>query len=218
MKQNDNGQSAAKPELWAIIDENNNYVVSTYGRVRRISTGKILKGGNHKRYITVALHSNGIRSDRYVHRLVAQAFIPNDNPEEKKYVNHLDHNIQNNHVENLEWCTSSENARHSYENGRRKEEYATIRKNVQRKMIEAVMRPVGQYDLQDNLIQEYESGAAASRATGISQSLINAVCRQEPGRKTAGGYKWKFQEGSTTKCEENPSLPAQDAETSDDIV
>ena len=189
MKQNDNGQSAAKPELWAIIDENNNYEVSTYGRVRRISTGKILKGGNHKRYITVALHSNGIRSDRYVHRLVAQAFIPNDNPEEKKYVNHLDHNIQNNHVENLEWCTSSENARHSYENGRRKEEYATIRKNVQRKMIEAVMRPVGQYDLQDNLIQEYESGAAASRATGISQSLINAVCRQEPGRKTAGGYK-----------------------------
>ena len=101
MKQNDNGQSAAKPELWAIIDENNNYEVSTYGRVRRISTGKILKGGNHKRYITVALHSNGIRSDRYVHRLVAQAFIPNDNPEEKKYVNHLDHNIQNNYVENL---------------------------------------------------------------------------------------------------------------------
>ena len=78
------------------------------------------------------------------------------------------------------------------------EEYATTRKNVQRKMIEAVMRPVGQYDLQDNLIQEYESGAAASRATGISQSLINAVCHQEPGRKTAGGYKWKFQEGSTT--------------------
>ena len=117
MKQNDNGQSAAKPELWAIIDENNNYEVSTYGRVRRISTGKILKGGNHKRYITVALHSNGIRSDRYVHRLVAQAFIPNDNPEEKKYVNHLDHNIQNNYVENLEWCTPSENIMHGWKNG-----------------------------------------------------------------------------------------------------
>ena len=85
-------------------------------------------------------------------------------------------------------------------------------------MTEAVMRTVGQYDLQDNIIREYERGAASSRATSISQSLINAVCHQEPGRKTAGGYKWKFQEGSTTKSKGNPSLPAQDAETSDDIV
>lgn len=120
MKQNENGQSAAKLE-WRVIDEVPVYEVSNNGLVRRIKTGRILKFCNRKRYYTVALHNNGIRKDRYVHRLVALAFLPN--PKKLRYVNHKDHNIHNNNIENLEWCSSSENARHSYENDRRKEEY-----------------------------------------------------------------------------------------------
>lgn len=213
MKQNENGQSASKLE-WKIIEENTNYAVSNSGQIKNLRTGRMLKYGNKKRYYTVALHSDGLRKDRYVHRLVASAFIPN--PNNLRYVNHKDHNIHNNNVENLEWCTSSENARHSYENGRRKEEYLTIRKNIQQIMTDASKKEVGQYDLENKLINVYESIAEASRKTGINNRSISLVCNNK--RKTAGNFIWKFLKGSTTKSEENPSSPAQDAETSDDIV
>ena len=60
------------------------------------------KNGKHKKY--------------FVHRLVAKAFIPN--PDGKPIVNHIDCNIKNNSVENLEWCTQSENIQYSYNLGR----------------------------------------------------------------------------------------------------
>lgn len=213
MKQSENGQSATKLE-WRIIEECPVYVVSNTGLVKNTRTGRILKYGNKKRYYTVALHENGIRKDRYVHRLVALAFLPN--PNNLGYVNHKDHNIHNNEVSNLEWCTSSENARHSYENGRRTEEYQTIRKHVQEQIVNSTKKRVKQYDLQNNLIAIYESGAEASRQTGVNSKGISLVCLGK--RKTAGGFIWRFQEGSTTTCEENPSSTAQDTETSDDIV
>lgn len=62
-------------------------------------------------YLMVSLQKDGKRSPRYVHRLVAEAFV--DNPEEKPVVNHIDHNTKNNSAENLEWCTVKENVRHS---------------------------------------------------------------------------------------------------------
>ena len=63
-------------------------------------------------YKKVELVKNGQRKSIRVHRLVAQAFIPN--PENKLEVNHIDGNKTNNHVENLEWVTSSENTIHAY--------------------------------------------------------------------------------------------------------
>ena len=213
MKQSENGQSAAKLE-WRIIDDYTNYEVSNTGLIRNRITGRILKFSNKKRYYTVALYQNGVRSDRYVHRLVAQAFIPN--PNNLGYVNHLDHNIKNNNVENLEWCTSSENARHSYENGRRKLEYQEDRKHVQKIMVEKTKKSVAQYDLRNNLIAVYESGANASRQTGVNSRGISLVCNGK--RQTAGGFIWRFQEGSTTKSEEKLSSIAQDTEISEDIV
>ena len=62
-------------------------------------------------------HGNGLRSYG-VARLVAEAFI--DNPEEKAQVNHLDGNVINNDVSNLEWATPSENVQHAYRTGLRK--------------------------------------------------------------------------------------------------
>ena len=213
MKQSENGQSATKLE-WRIIEECPVYEVSNTGLVRNMRTNRILKYNNKKRYYTVALHYNNERKDRYVHRLVALAFLPN--PNNLGYVNHLDHDIHNNDVSNLEWCTSSENARHSYENNRRQEEYQTIRKDTTIKMIAATKKAVIQYDLHMNFIARYESGAEAERQTGVNSKSISAVCHGQ--RKTAGNFIWRFQEGSTTTNEENPASLAQNIETNDDIV
>lgn len=213
MKQSETGQSAAKLE-WRIIEEDTNYMISNTGLVKRISTNHILTFNNKKRYYTVALHHDGVRKDRYVHRLVALAFLPNLN--NLKYVNHKDHNTHNNTIENLEWCTSSENARHSYENKRRELEYKTVRKEAIKKMIDSTKKQVLQYDLNMNLLNIFESGAEASRQTGVNSKGISLVCRGK--RKTAGNFIWRFQEGSTTTRSEKPTETAHDSETREDIV
>ena len=106
-----------KEEWKDIIGYKGRYQVSNLGRVRSLVSNKIL---NHnlirKKYGTysrVALYSYGRGSDKRlsVHRLVAAAFIPN--PHNKREVNHIDGNPQNNSVENLEWATGSENQQHS---------------------------------------------------------------------------------------------------------
>lgn len=66
-------------------------------------------------YREVLLSENGKTKNYLVHRLIAETFIAN--PENKPFVNHKDGNKQNNSIENLEWCTRSENAKHSYKNG-----------------------------------------------------------------------------------------------------
>ena len=67
---------------------------------------------NNKGYLFVSAHENGHRKNLLIHRLVAEAFIPN--PEKKPEVNHIDGNPHNNRVDNLEWVTSSENRKHAY--------------------------------------------------------------------------------------------------------
>lgn len=62
-------------------------------------------------YRIVTLMDDGKRDRRHIHRLVAEAFIPN--PENKPNVNHIDYNPSNNNVNNLEWCTQRENVIHS---------------------------------------------------------------------------------------------------------
>ncbi len=58
--------------------------------------------------------STGKRKDLYIHRLVAEYFIPN--PAGKKYVNHINCNRSDNRSENLEWCTAKENTDYTFEN------------------------------------------------------------------------------------------------------
>lgn len=77
----------------------------------KIFTG--YKGKTH--YCQVALYKDGIKKHMQVHRLVAEAFIPN--PDNKRQVNHIDGNKQNNIVTNLEWVTPSENILHSFKTG-----------------------------------------------------------------------------------------------------
>lgn len=84
------------------------YQISDRGRIKSLKRNKCLKlGPNPTGYITVQLHKNGDIKGFSVHRLVAEAFIPN--PNNYKEVNHIDEDKTNNCKENLEWCTHQYN-------------------------------------------------------------------------------------------------------------
>jgi hypothetical protein len=105
------------------------YEVSSYGDVRSLDRKVEGRGGGHKAgqyrrfeitpkgYRRVALSRDGAQHTFMVHRLVAQAFIPN--PGDKPEVNHRNGDKADNRAENLEWATSSENQQHAYETGLR---------------------------------------------------------------------------------------------------
>lgn len=93
------------------------YQVSSLGRVMRtscrgVAKQRILCTIYHSRYMVVTLYKNGKGKQMLVHRLVAQAFIPN--PDKLSQVNHKNGNRKDNRVENLEWVTAEENIMHSY--------------------------------------------------------------------------------------------------------
>lgn len=105
-------------EEWKTIDGYNDYMVSSYGRVKSKKCGneRILKAGLNKYgYFLVILSKDKIKNTCTVHRLVAKAFIPN--PKNKSQVNHKDGNKLNNHTENLEWVTNKENMKHASKSG-----------------------------------------------------------------------------------------------------
>lgn len=92
------------------------YYITVDGRVwtnsRKNGIERFMKSHMTKDgYISIGLKENGKQKQFRVHRLVAQAFIPN--PENKPYINHIDGDRTNNNISNLEWCTQKENVRHS---------------------------------------------------------------------------------------------------------
>lgn len=179
-------------EIWKPIKEYENlYFISNYGNVKsqdRVvyqlhkdggQAKHIYKGKNIKLqvrpngYICVGLHKNGKTKYFLVHRLVAEAFI--ENPDNKNYINHKDCILHHNNVENLEWCTQSENIKYAYDIGR---------------MIAPHQKKVGQYDMNNNLIKIWNCLADACRELNIFESNIAKVCQGK--RSHTGGYKWKY--------------------------
>lgn len=106
-------------EIWKDIKEySGKYQISNWGNVRKINkdyrspANKILKKQcQYKGYYTIDLHDENGYHKHLIHRLVAEAFIPN--PQNKPQVNHKDGDKSNNCVDNLEWCTEKENIVHS---------------------------------------------------------------------------------------------------------
>lgn len=99
-------------EYWKVIDEFPGYSVSVYGDVMNNRTGRVLSAGTNQDGYEFVILSGKYRR---VHRLVATAFIHTD--DYTLQVNHLNGNKSNNHSENLEWCTASQNQRHAFRNG-----------------------------------------------------------------------------------------------------
>ena len=150
------------------------YQISNLGRVKRVTTGRILKGGKDKDgYLMVKLYKNNIRSNKKIHRLVAEAFIPN--PENKPQVNHADENKTNNSLDNLEWMTAKENINHGTRNER-----AAKTKSI----------PIIATNLTTGESQEFNSTKECARQLRLDPGNITKVLKGK--RKTLGGYTFEY--------------------------
>lgn len=160
------------------------YEVSNLGSVK--SLARKTTSGKHRvchqtkcGYISVGLWKNGAKKQFLVHRLVADAFIPN--PNNKPQVNHIDENKSNNRVDNLEWCTNLENHRHGTINKR----LSNILKNNPK-----TSKPVNCYTKNKCFVCLYPSISEAERKTGIFNQSIVQCCKGK--LKTAGGFIWEY--------------------------
>ena len=190
-------------EIWKDVDGYEGlYQVSNYGNVKSVKRegkngrnygGNVLKPSLNKScgYLTVGLSSGGFTKTFLLHRLVAEAFIPN--PSSKKEINHIDGNKHNNHISNLEWNTRLENMRHAKEHNLLKFKVGECHYMYHRYgQKHPNAKKIVQSDLNDNIVKIWECGADIERELGIPKSNICICCKG--GRKKAGGYKWRFAE------------------------
>ena len=173
-------------EIWKDIEGyEGKYRVSNLGNVMvmwranqyKDHTGKphLLSPAKHRQgYLTVYLCKDGKRSRKYyVHRLVAEAFIPN--PDNLPQVNHKDEDKSNNCIENLEWCDGKYNSNY----GTRVERWRP-----------QVVKPIIQKTLDEKFVRKFESATEAERECGYDSGYISMVCLGK--RPQAYGYKWCF--------------------------
>ena len=169
-------------EIWKeVAGYDGKYKVSNLGNVmsmnyRLTNKPKLLHPTvNAVGYCELTLTKDGKRTRHQVHRLVAEAFIPN--AENKKCVNHIDFDKTNNSADNLEWCSYLENTAHSLQ-------------RITEATRAANNKAVVQCDLAGNVIAVYDSISEASRRTNIN---CGHICQCAKGKeKTSGGYRWAY--------------------------
>ena len=176
------------------------YTIDINGNVFSKRKNKFLKQTINKNgYCKVTLQKNKYKKIFSVHRLVAEAFIPNDN--NYPCVNHIDCNKTNNNVNNLEWCTYKQNSQWASKTGRydnmakinskrMKERKIYLISNGYKKANEATKKKIQQFDKNNNFIKEYESISQASRELNITIASISYSANGK--RKTGGGFIWHF--------------------------
>lgn len=151
-----------------------------FGLITRVVEERILKSRTSKNgYNQISLLKDGKLKTFYIHRLVAQAFIPN--PNNLPQVNHKDEDKTNNNVVNLEWCDNEYNIN-----------YGTTKKRISKSR----SIPVIQLTLDGELVRLWESAKETAKE-GFYPTSVTKCCKKHKGYYTTGGYKWKYYDKET---------------------
>lgn len=168
------------------------YQVSNLGNVKRVCGFRCNKEHFIKQikekggYLRVQLCRDGIKVKKLVHRLVASAFIKNE--ENKQQIDHIDGNPSNNNANNLRWCTTKENQSNLITRARKRDS--------KRGKLNPMFGVTGSKNKCSIPVICVETGELfwgaheAERKTGANNAKILAVCRGV--RKTTGGFTWKY--------------------------
>lgn len=170
-------------EIFKPIKNYDNYFISNYGVVKN-KKGKTIKAFNSNGYERVGLYRNGEQRFYRIHRLVAEAFVPN--PKNLPFVNHKNEKRNDNYFKNLEWCDCQYNLNYGECQKKKGNTLSIVLRN--RKDLSKI---VYQYDLNNKFLNKFPSIQEASRKTGINYSLIGRCCNGYA--KVARGYIWKFE-------------------------
>lgn len=166
--------------MWKQISDTK-YEISSNGQVRNIKTKKELTLSENNGYLTTNIVINKQTKHISVHREVAKAFIPNDDPN-KNVINHKNGIKTDNDYKNIEWCTQKENVNHALVSG----------------LTGLHAKPIIQMDLNGveirryKSIKEMEDNCEKDYGKKFDRSRIIRICKNEG--KTAYGYRWKYVE------------------------
>lgn len=163
------------------------YQVSSKGRIKSLKFGKerLLKYALQDGYQRVKLCKDGKQKLHFIHRLVAEAFIPNT--DNKPCIDHINTIRTDNRVENLRWVTSKENCNNPLTIINIKNSNTFKGKKGK---LNHNSKTTLQFDLDGNFIKKWDSVADIKRELGISVGCVSSCCRGEI--KTAYGYLWKY--------------------------
>lgn len=179
-------------EEWKTISGYENYQVSNFGKVKSLGNDKakkekILKSSTTKKgYQIVGLFKDKKRKLLYVHRLVANAFIPN--PNNLPQVNHKDENPSNNHISNIEWCDCKYNINY----GSWIEKHSGNNNPMLGKLGKEHIRSkqVIQLTLDGDVIRNWDCMMDVQRELGYNYRNICNCCKGR--QKSAHNYKWCY--------------------------
>lgn len=161
-------------EIWVMTLNNPNYLVSSCGRVRHYAKGNLLRPSETCGYYKVRLSYNGKITDWLIHKLVFFSFHSTLYEKDGYVIDHIDGDKHNNNLSNLRLITLSENVKEAYYNQK-------TNSNI---------KPINQYDLNNNLIATFPSSREAGRQLKLDSSSIIKCCKGK--LKTTGGFIFHY--------------------------